>query len=68
MTPDTLGAALATIRWSTTDLAHALGADERRVRRWKAGRYPVPPKVAKWLMDLAAAHLCHPAPGDWRDG
>lgn len=64
MTPaNRLRAALDAIRWSGHLLGRLLRVDERTVRRWLAGQYPVPDDVLAWLETLAAFHQRHPPPG-----
>ncbi|HXT81359.1 MAG TPA: helix-turn-helix transcriptional regulator [Acetobacteraceae bacterium] len=53
MTPDQLRAALHALGWSQRNLALRLDMDERQVRRWAAGEYPVPQRVADWLTGMA---------------
>ncbi len=60
MTP--LSRYLTVIRWTPADLSRAASVSERTVHRWVAGTYPVPPRLASWLQDLAAYHAAHPAP------
>ena len=62
MTPTRLREALAALHWSQRGLAAILGVDERQVRRWAAGAYPVPERIAAWLEDLATYAEGHPAP------
>lgn len=64
MTPDRLRASLAALHWTQRGLASILGVDERRVRRWATGEYPVPVDVAAWLETLAQFHERNPAPAD----
>jgi len=64
VTPDRLRECLALLRWSQRGLADTLDADERQVRRWAAGEYPVPAPVAAWLDRLAAFHAKHPPPSN----
>jgi len=35
---------------------------ERQVRRWAAGAYPVPVRIAAWLEGMAGYAESHPAP------
>lgn len=65
MTPTRLRECLAALRWSQRELAACLSCDERRVRRWAAGTYEIPPRVALWLARLAHCHKANPPP-DWR--
>ncbi len=62
MTPDRLRECLAALDWTQRGLARLLGQDERQVRRWATGEYPVPSPVAAWLDRLAAYHAKHPPP------
>ena len=62
MTPTRLCEALAALYWSQRGLAAALDIDERQVRRWAAGAYPVPVRVAAWLEGMARYAELHPAP------
>ncbi len=55
MTPETLRAHLAALRWSQRGLAEMLGMDERQVRRWAAGAR-IPDAVAAWI-EAAARDL-----------
>lgn len=61
MTPATLRACLASLRWTQRGLAAALGVQERQVRRWATGAR-VPPAVADWLARAAAWHEANPPP------
>ena len=54
MTPDQLaeaGRLLFGVRW-VSELARAVGVDNRTVVRWRDGAYPVPPKKAGRIRDL----------------
>jgi transcriptional regulator with XRE-family HTH domain len=62
MTSRTLADALRTIGWSQRELARRAGVDETRVRRWAAGKAPIPPALAAWLAKAAAWHAKHPPP------
>ena len=62
MTPTRLREALAALHWSQRGLAAILGVDERQVRRWAAGAYPVPARIAAWLEGMAAYAESHPPP------
>lgn len=62
MTHTRLSAILTLLRWSARDLAAAVAMNERTVRRWLSGDYPIPADVADWLETLAAAHAANPAP------
>jgi len=62
MTPDALRHCLDTLAWSQRGVAALLAVNEREVRRWAAGRGPIPPAVAAWLALLAAFHERHPPP------
>jgi transcriptional regulator with XRE-family HTH domain len=48
-----LRAALDALGWSQRELARRLALDERTVRRWSGGEYPVPQPVLAWLEDGA---------------
>jgi hypothetical protein len=66
MTPEEIRAALEICRLGQREIANTwLDYDERTVRRWCAGDYPIPPDVAKWLSGLAAWHKANPPP-KWR--
>lgn len=62
MTPDRLRECLALLRWSQRGLADVLAVDERQVRRWATGAYPVPEPVAAWLSAAARWMERHPPP------
>jgi hypothetical protein len=62
MTPDEFRSALALLHWSQRGLADILGKDERQVRRWAAGQYPLPDAIAEWLRRLAQFHERNPPP------
>ena len=62
MTPTRLREALAAMHWSQRGLAAVLSVDERQVRRWAAGAYPVPVRIAAWLEGMAGYAESHPAP------
>jgi transcriptional regulator with XRE-family HTH domain len=62
MTSRTLADALRMIGWSQRELARRAGVDETRVRRWAAGKAPIPPALAAWLAKAAAWHANHPPP------
>jgi transcriptional regulator with XRE-family HTH domain len=62
MTSRTLADALRMIGWSQRELARRAGVDETRVRRWAAGKAPIPPALAAWLAKAAAWHAKHPPP------
>jgi hypothetical protein len=66
MTPTELDHALCAIDWSNGRVAGQLGCTESLVRKWLAGRTPIPPPVGRWLAELAAAHTAHPPPAGWR--
>ena len=63
MTAAQLRAALVTVRWSQRTLAAAVGVDERQVRRWASGQYPMPQPLADWLTDLVVFHEDNLPPG-----
>lgn len=63
MTPDRFRDVLAELHWSQRGLADILARDERQVRRWASGQYPVPDDVAAWLEKLATFHAASPPPG-----
>lgn len=58
MTPDALEDALATLGWTTGDLARFLECSHNRVRNWirRDKPYTVPPDVAVWLQRRVALH------------
>ena len=62
MTPARLRACLAAIHWSQRGLAKILRTDERQVRRWATGQYPVPEPIAAWLDRLATMMEANPPP------
>jgi len=62
VTPTRLREALAALHWSQRGLAAILDIDERQVRRWAAGTYPVPERIAAWLEGMARYAESHPAP------
>ena len=62
MTPTRLREALAALHWSQRGLAAILDIDERQVRRWAAGAYPMPAQIAAWLEGMARYAESHPAP------
>ena len=66
MTPDRFRECLAALRWSQRSLAELLGVHQTTARRWATGEGIVPPNVARWLEDLAAAHQAHPLPAGWQ--
>lgn len=66
MTPDRFREVLALLHWSQRGLADILHRDERQVRRWASGQYPIPDPVADWLQRLARAHERNPPPADWK--
>jgi hypothetical protein len=63
MTAEEFNATLAATGWSAAELARrlSLGSD-RAVRRWASGQNPVPPPVALWLRQVAAAITALPPP------
>lgn len=65
MTPDRFRECLTRLRFSTRGLADVLGCDDRMVRRWSAGRVPIPAEIVAWLGQ--AADVPEPTP-DWRRG
>jgi hypothetical protein len=70
MTANEARRCLRTLGWSQRQLATHAGCDDRLVRHWcngrKAQRYPIPPAIAAWLRELAAAHAAVPAPRRWQ--
>ncbi len=62
MSPHRLLVCLAVIGWPERELARRTGRLQTTVRRWTAGRSPVPADVAAWVKTLAALHRAHPAP------
>jgi len=48
--------------WSMQEIASRLGMNERQVRRWASGQYPVPDKVADWLERVVTAVAGVPPP------
>lgn len=57
---------LEMIGWSNIHLAEQLGCSEMLIRKWHAAPEKTPPTVARWIAQLAAAHMALPAPTDWR--
>lgn len=56
MTPDELTTLCETIYGKTgwqTKLARDLVREPRTIRRWKAGKAPIPQKVQAWLRERA---------------
>ena len=49
MTPSDLKAARRRLGLSIRELATAVGATPRTVRRWQAGSLPIPPRVAEQI-------------------
>ena len=62
MTPTEFRAALEALRWTQRGVAAVLRCDERQIRRWATGAYPIPERIASWLATLAAFHRAHPPP------
>jgi plasmid maintenance system antidote protein VapI len=62
MTPARLAECLDLLRWSQRGLAAAIGYDDRLIRRWIAGRRPIPVHVAAWLERAAGWHAENPPP------
>lgn len=62
MTPTQFRAAIATMHWSQRGLAAILRTDERQVRRWATGQYPVPEPIAAWLERVATMMAASPPP------
>jgi transcriptional regulator with XRE-family HTH domain len=62
VTSPTLAEALRTIGWSQRELARRVGVDETRVRRWLAGKAPMPLDLVAWLAKAAVWHERHPPP------
>jgi hypothetical protein len=62
MTPARLAEILDLLRWSAYALAAETRVNDRTVRRWLAGDYPIPETIEHWLERLAAAHADLPAP------
>jgi hypothetical protein len=59
MTP--LAAQLASIGWTTGELAARLGSSSDTTRSWANGRRSTPPSVLRWLGEIAAAVETVPA-------
>jgi transcriptional regulator with XRE-family HTH domain len=57
-----LAAALRTIGWSQRELARRVRVEETRVRRWVAGKAPMPLDLVAWLAKAAVWHERHPPP------
>lgn len=66
MSPESLRACLAGLRWSQRGLADALNAHPTTVRRWATGEQAIPENVAEWLEDLARYVEQRPFPVGWR--
>ena len=62
MTPDRMRECLALLHWTQRGLAEMLGLDERQVRRWATGQYPIPEAAAAWLDRMAAVIAADPPP------
>jgi hypothetical protein len=62
MHPDRLADILSLLRWSVRDCADVSGWNERTVRRWLSGAYPIPAPVGEWLEALAEFHAANPPP------
>ena len=65
MSPARLRAALQVLRWPPEPLAAALALKPEEVQAWLDGSKRVPPNVAAWLEELAAAHEANPHPEGW---
>lgn len=57
MSTDDLARVLRQLELSQTAAARLLGVDERTMRRWIVGRYPVAPTAARFLRFLARAKI-----------
>lgn len=57
MSPDDLARVLEQLELSQTAAARLLGVDERTMRRWIVGHYPVSPTAARFLRFLARAKI-----------
>lgn len=55
-------AALRDIHWSQRAAAWFLRVDERTMRRWAAGEYPMPESSLAWLERVAAFLRDNPPP------
>lgn len=66
MTAAQFVAALEALGWNKRQLSSMLACDHNLPGRWAAGNAPVPPPIARWLDQLATAHIASPAPSDWR--
>lgn len=62
MTPDRFRECLTALNWSQRGLALLLDVDDREVRRWAAGKYEIPSRIAAWLEKLGAFHIENPPP------
>ncbi len=56
MTPNRLVECLATLRWTSLDLADALECDISLVEAWLEGMEEIPVKAAAWMETLATVH------------
>jgi hypothetical protein len=62
MTHERFNDRLAVIGWPAREVARRLDLPENRVRRWCAGRYPVPEDVGQWIDQIADAVETTPIP------
>jgi hypothetical protein len=68
MTHDQLNETLHRLSWSRVALAARLGmSNDRAIRRWANGTYPVPPAIADWLLLVAQTLEDMPPPENWRN-
>lgn len=56
MTPARLVECLATVRWTSLDLADALECDVSLIEAWLEGQEEIPVKTAAWIETLATVH------------
>lgn len=65
--PERLAWLMHVLGWGSNYLAeHKLGVNTKSVRFWLSGRREIPPNLHQWLEDLAAYHLAHREPLNWK--
>ncbi len=69
MPPAVLRACMDSLGYTWRQVARMLQCDDRLVRRWMSGKFPVPDPVADWIERVLAARDAEaakvPAPGPW---